>query len=504
MYLPQYHRIEENDRWWGDGFTEWTTVKSAEKLFEDHEQPRVPQGGNYYDLLNKETMVWQSELMNKYKIDGMCFYHYYFKDGKKILEKPAENLLKWKDVNMPFCFSWANESWIRSWSKISKAEGNLWTSKSESKSDGNEKNDGVLLEQDYGGVKEWDEHYNYLSVFFKDERYILYNNMPVFIVYKPQNVPCIHDMMERWDYLAKCDGFTGLYTVGTNIHEPSKYNLRGMYIQEPNDTNARFDVTRYKNQEGIMQSLDYKEVWDNLIGKNVPFGASLGGFVGYDDTPRHGRKGCVIRNRNPFIFYEKMKELLVKATNLDSPFVLINAWNEWGEGMYLEPDERFGTGFLEALCQAKKDSICVSIDKHINNEKQIAVLKNENLSLLIQVNKYRDYWRILDKWLVMLEKNESPISLLKKNRYESIGVYGYGMLGRHLVYQLNKENFQIKCIIESQEGTDTGTIPLYTPNDELPLLDIIIVTVLYDYKEIYDKLSKKTNADILPIDKIFD
>lgn len=84
MYFPQYHRIEENDRWWGNGFTEWTTVKSAEKLFEDHEQPRVPLGGNYYDLLNKETMVWQSELMNKYKIDGMCFYHYYFKDGKNI------------------------------------------------------------------------------------------------------------------------------------------------------------------------------------------------------------------------------------------------------------------------------------------------------------------------------------------------------------------------------------------------------------------------------------
>ena len=104
IYLPQYHRVKENDEWWGEGYTEWTAVKQAEKLYEGHEQPRIPLYNNYYDLMKKETMQWQAELAKKYGVYGFCFFHYYFKDGKKILEKPAENLLEWTDINMPFCF----------------------------------------------------------------------------------------------------------------------------------------------------------------------------------------------------------------------------------------------------------------------------------------------------------------------------------------------------------------------------------------------------------------
>ena len=110
MYLPQYHRVAENDKWWGEGFTEWTAVKAASPLFEGHKQPRIPLEDNYYNLLEKRTMEWQANLMKQYDIDGQCIYHYYFKDGKKILERPAENLLHWKDIDMPFCFCWANGS----------------------------------------------------------------------------------------------------------------------------------------------------------------------------------------------------------------------------------------------------------------------------------------------------------------------------------------------------------------------------------------------------------
>lgn len=123
MYLPQFHRVRENDEWWGEGFTEWTTVRNAKKFFTDHYQPHEPL--SYYDLLEKKTMKQQEMLMHKYAVDGMCFYHYYFEKGRKILEKPAENLLKWKDVDMPFCFYWANESWKRSWSDLQK--GNVWS-----------------------------------------------------------------------------------------------------------------------------------------------------------------------------------------------------------------------------------------------------------------------------------------------------------------------------------------------------------------------------------------
>ena len=146
MYLPQFHRVKENDEWWGEGFTEWTAVKQADSLFDGHYQPRIPLNGNYYDLLDKETMQWQADLMKKYGIDGQCIYHYWFKEGRQILEKPAQNLLKWTDIDMPFCFCWANESWARTWSGLKNT--NAWSAKQEPKKQGD--HNGLLLEQYYG------------------------------------------------------------------------------------------------------------------------------------------------------------------------------------------------------------------------------------------------------------------------------------------------------------------------------------------------------------------
>ena len=125
FYLPQFHRVPENDEWWGKGFTEWTAVKGAAPLFEGHYQPRVPLNHNYYNLLEHDTMAWQANLMKKYSIDGVCIYHYWFENGRRILEKPAENLLKWTDISMPFCFCWANETWSRTWEKL--ADANVWS-----------------------------------------------------------------------------------------------------------------------------------------------------------------------------------------------------------------------------------------------------------------------------------------------------------------------------------------------------------------------------------------
>ena len=131
MYLPQFHRVMENDQWWGTGFTEWTAAKGAEKLYEGHYQPRIPKNQYYYNLLDKDAMQWQAELMKKYHIDGMCIYHYWFKDSRRILEKPAENLLKWKNIEMPFCFYWANVTWARTWSTCAvRASCSWWRSPS--------------------------------------------------------------------------------------------------------------------------------------------------------------------------------------------------------------------------------------------------------------------------------------------------------------------------------------------------------------------------------------
>ncbi|SFT57638.1 Glycosyltransferase WbsX [Selenomonas sp. GACV-9] len=506
LYLPQFHKVKENDEWWGEGFTEWTTVKSAEKLFDNHEQPRVPLNNNYYDLLDMDTMCWQADLMHKYNIDGMCFYHYYFKKGKKILEKPAENLLRWKQIDMPFCFSWANESWVRTWSRLSSGEGNIWTIKHDKNKD-NISDDGVLLEQNYGNVSDWDEHYHYLVKFFRDDRYIKYMGMPVFIIYKPNNIPCLFDMLKRWDYLAQLDGFPGIYTIGTNVNDPKKYGLKGNYIQEPNDTTARFDSMLYSNKDNIMQSLDYQDVWNNLIYKEVPTGTSLGGFVGYDDTPRHGKQGCVIRYRNPYIFYEGMKKLINKANRIQAPFIFINAWNEWGEGMYLEPDEKYGTQFLEAFHQARKDSNRLRFSRDSLKEDDgdsLSVLRKENESLNYLIAKYRGFWKVLDTWMTSMENGESPVDILKKMGYKKIAIYGYGMLGKHLVFQMKEKGMRVDYVIERQKGKETNGIPLFVLDDDLPFVDVIIVSVLYDYANIKNCIKKKLNVEIMSIEELLD
>lgn len=116
LYFPQFHEVKENSIWWGEGFTEWTTVKKAVPLYEGHRQPVKPLNDYYYDLLNPDTLRWQAELMHRYQLDGMSFYHYWFENGKMLLERPAENLLRYRDIDMPFCFYWANETWARSWS----------------------------------------------------------------------------------------------------------------------------------------------------------------------------------------------------------------------------------------------------------------------------------------------------------------------------------------------------------------------------------------------------
>ena len=205
IYLPQFHEVKENNEWWGRGFTEWTAVKSNEPYFENQRQPRVPYGENYYDLMNKETFEHQAELIKKYGIYGFCFYHYYFKDNKKILEKPVEKLLEWQDINIPFCFNWASESWVRSWSKI---YGNVWGEKCENKDIKIGKE--ILLQEYYGEEEAWKEHFNYLLPFFKDRRYIKKDGKPVFIFYNANRIICLSEMIEYWNKLAIENGFEGM------------------------------------------------------------------------------------------------------------------------------------------------------------------------------------------------------------------------------------------------------------------------------------------------------
>jgi lipopolysaccharide biosynthesis protein len=349
FYLPQFHTIPENDKWWGKGFTEWTNTKKAKPLFKGHYQPREPMNEYYYDLSDINTMIWQSKLAKKYGIYGFCYYHYWFK-GKKLLEKPLENMLSDKRVDIPFCLSWANEPWTRAW-------------------DGGDKE--ILMPQDYGGKKDWENHFYYLLEYFKDRRYILINNKPVFLIYRTSNIPKVNEMVEFWDKLAKSEGFDGLYIVETlNTFQKKTYVQTSQAIVEfePMFTLSNdypiylkiYDFIYTKLFTNGVLSKQYDKVWNIIINrKSDKYGVKKvfkGAFVDWDNTPRKGKRGLVFIDASPDKFKKYISLQIKNAKQLNSDFLFINAWNEWAEGTYLEPDKVNGFKYLEALKSALKEN----------------------------------------------------------------------------------------------------------------------------------------------------
>ena len=167
FYLPQFHEIPENNKWWGEGFTEWTNVRKAKPLFEGHRQPKIPLDNNYYNLMDDNVKIWQAKIAKEHGIFGFCYYHYWFKNGRKLLEKPAEQMLQNQEIDIPFCFCWANENWSKNW-------------------DGGNRE--VIMEQHYGGKQDWEMHFQYLLPFFRDKRYITVHGKPIFVIYKPEQI----------------------------------------------------------------------------------------------------------------------------------------------------------------------------------------------------------------------------------------------------------------------------------------------------------------------------
>ena len=364
FFLPQFHPIPENDDWWGEGFTEWTNVKTAVPLFEGHRQPRVPLNDYYYDLTDDETKIWQAGLAKQYGVYGFCYYHYWFKDGKKLLEKPAEQMLANKVIDLPFCFSWANENWSRNW-------------------DGG--NHEVIMPQEYGGKKEWEEHLQYLLPFFRDRRYITVGGKPLFLIYKPEQIIDIYQMTRYFRKRMREEGFPGICLA---FQFPAYYS--DMYYREgvfdyriafepvfSRDSNAQgtagtSDKVRFirkltgegllslyrksqKNKLGsqirkvtALKHLSYEEAWKKILMNNWSEDLLPGAFVDWDNTPRN-KTGVVYDGFSADCFERSMRTLLKRAKEEQKSMVFINAWNEWAEGAYLEPDEECGYRKLEAV-----------------------------------------------------------------------------------------------------------------------------------------------------------
>ena len=361
FYLPQFHSIPENDKWWGEGFTEWVNVKKSSPQFKGHVQPEVPLNDNYYCLLDEKSQIWQSELAKKYGIDGFCYYHYWF-SGKLLLEKPMENMLKNKAVDMPFCICWANEAWSRNW-------------------DGHNKD--VLIAQNYEEDEEaWKAHFEYLLKFFKDERYIKHEGKPMLLIYKPNLIENCAKMAEYWQRLAKENGFPGLYIgwqYATNYgHSPKEKGLDFNVEFEPFYTlfeqnkkregawgkltyaikNPVWLINRIKVKLGKNNNIlnDYDTAWRDMLKRHPACEETYAGaFPAWDNTPRRGRDSMIFTGASP----EKFKSYLLKRIDAakkyyKGDFLFINAWNEWAEGAHLEPDSVNKYGYLEAVKRARE------------------------------------------------------------------------------------------------------------------------------------------------------
>ena len=340
FHLPQFHSIPENDKWWGEGFTEWVNTKKAKPLYKGHEQPKVPFEENYYNLLDESTLKWQANLAKEYGIHGFCFYHYWF-NGKKLLEKPLEKILDLKDIDTNYCFSWANEPWTRAW-------------------DG--KNREVLMPQEYGGEEEWKEHFYYLLKFFQDRRYIKKDGKPVFLIYRTNNIPNCEEMVEYWNKLARENGFKGIYVIETmnSFQKKPFLNSSEAVVEfEPMYTMRHglplyVQATRYiKKKLGILDRINFDVVWNRILRRQKNYGKKkyLGAFVNWDNTARKGKKGLVIAGGTPLKFKKNLKNQIEKSKQ---EFIFINAWNEWAEGTYLEPDTKNGYQYLEIIREVMK------------------------------------------------------------------------------------------------------------------------------------------------------
>ncbi len=483
MYLPQFYRTKENDLWWGKGFTDWVTVKNAESMFEGHFQPRKPLEG-MYDLSEKSTMLRQAELMKKYGIYGQCFYHYWFKDRKIVLEKPAENLLKWKDIDMPFCFSWANEAWVRSWKMSGLA--NVWAQKYETDENGD---DGVLLAQEYGDKDAWIRHFLYFLPFFLDNRYIRIQDKPVLMIYRPDLIHCLKSMIETWRECAIQHGLNGLYIIGANVID--NYGvLDACYIHA---TASIMPQDKYSVINDI-KTIDYDAVWKHILSeaKFADTNTFVGGLVDFDTTPRKGKNGVVIKGGDADKYELFLRRLLAINEKNGKEITFLNAWNEWGESMYLEPDVDRGYSFLEATNRALKT---------YNNETEESILNNNDIEVFhtykrLALQNKRNVI-LLDRWLSKIEQGNHFCDYFKRKGIHSIAIYGLGMIGIHLQRQLLAEGDNLIYIIDQRKKGIHNSVPVYDLDDLLPQVDLIIVTVLSEYETIKKHIEHVTKSRVI-------
>lgn len=344
FYLPQFHPTPENDLWWGKGFTEWTNVASAKPLFKGHEQPIIPADLGFYDLRLPETRVAQAEMAAAYGVEGFCYWHYWFA-GRRMLERPFNEVLSSGSPDFPFCLGWANHSWSGIW----KDEPHR-----------------LLIDQTYPGEVDDRAHFDYLLTAFRDHRYMTVDGKPVFVIFKPTDMPDAKRRFDLWRELALQAGLKGLHIIGNSmldIKDPAALGLDAVLISTLGIINTSNSIANEVSRItwGIRRILslggprivEYKEAIKHLVPDLNQFGCVAYPCVypNWDNTPRKGRKGVVLANSTPELFEEHVKDAVGALGDRadESKLVFVKSWNEWAEGNHLEPDTKWGLQNLQAL-----------------------------------------------------------------------------------------------------------------------------------------------------------
>lgn len=341
LYLPAFHQVPENDKWWGKGFTEWDNVRSGKPFFDGHVQPVHPYSRHYYDLSNPEDIRQQIKLANKYNISGFVMYHYWFSKDNQIFTKPAEIIRDKIKDQIEYCFCWANESWITTW---------------------HGKDPDTILEQTYGPQSEWEAHIDYLYSFFKDDRYIRIDGKPVLFIYKPNEIPQYEKMLSFWNDFLHSKGEKGIYVVefiSSKNRELHSLASDAVMEFEPLYTTF-FDISILNKAKRaickIKKKIDYQsydKLWKYILKrKRTYYGKEIikSCFCAWDNSPRKEFNSMIIRGSSPSKFKHYLEELKDNdRKDASNDYLVINAWNEWSEGAFLEPSEENGYEYLEAV-----------------------------------------------------------------------------------------------------------------------------------------------------------
>ena len=341
FYLPQFYPTQENDEWWEPGFTEWTNVAKAKPLYPGHYQPKLPGELGFYDLRLSETRQKQAELAQEYGIDAFCYWHYWF-EGRRLLSDVFEDVIKTGKPDFPFCLCWANHSWYKK----------TWSTKTDDK---------LLVEQTYGGIEDYKNHFFAMLPAFKDERYFKIDGKLVFGFYAPLHFDDISNFMKIWNELAKQNNIPEFWFFAYTRHpkETVLLNSKGFknIVVDLMHTVIKSKIVKlFHRIPELILNLPKRYYYDKYIKINIEYFKKNNKIYpcilpNYDHSPRSGRNGIELYQSTPIkwgILINQIKKLLSERKNYNE-VIFIKSWNEWGEGNYLEPDRKFKRDYLDEL-----------------------------------------------------------------------------------------------------------------------------------------------------------